>query len=134
MSKIVTVDVTQLFQLAQGFLDTRIRTIRVVGLANRARASVARFLGQIAHLLTLTAFRLLPRSEAYKLPTDLVRPALVEMATAPLPDRSVDQPGSNGWTGPAYASLSVRSPTRTLLDDDMADMTRGFGVPKANKK
>lgn len=130
MKKIRTVDVSTLFKLAEGFLNNRTKTHRVTGNFGFFRAQVSIMLGRIALYLTTAAFRILPKEQPLKLPSELVRPALVEMATAKLPDRKVDNMTSYGPVSYAPVTLNRRAGPRTeeMIDRDLAEMNNGFGT------
>jgi len=82
-------------------------------------------------MLTLAAFKILPRSENEKLPMDLVRKELIDMATAPIPNRGIDRSTLSHPTPIQFHPITLDRAPRKLVDTDMKEMMTS---PRKDKK
>ena len=124
-------DVTTLFNLATGFTRMQNNYVRVGSRFGLLRCGFAKVLGFFAHMLTLAAFKILPRSENEKLPMDLVRKELIDMATAPIPRRNVDHLNAELYPAPQFHPITLDRAPRKLVDTDMKEMMTS---PRRDKK
>lgn len=116
------VDVTVLFNLATGFTRMQNDHVRTTSRFGLFRCGLAKLLGFFAHMATTLAFKILPLSENHKLPTDLVRKELVDMAIAPRPNRCVDNLNSSFYPPAKFHPITLNRPIPSLVDTDMKEM------------